>query len=324
MERNKALDICKGIGILLVIIGHMSTPLGQVIYGFHMGLFFFLSGYLFNNNYLDDGLSFLKKRAVRLLVPYLLFPLLAFLLFPHIDEVWYKIWSSSKLMASYPYHILGTMWFLKSLFFVNVLSLLVIKLFRLIKGRLTLMLPLMMLIAYYIILCFTGQLSGNVIYYSAFYLMGYHCKYIKFDLFRPYQINSCILLSWGGAFLVLVMASYYTRTVISNTDCHDFLPYYIGSMCGIYLTCQLSSLTNQDSVFGRVMILLGQKTLPIMIFNWAAFGLLDVILMTIGIKLPPGIIYWTAQISIAVVIPISVDSLYTSAKSIFIQKFTSK
>ena len=45
-NRVQWVDICKGYGILLVVLGHtLRTDLSLVyIYGFHMPLFFFLSG----------------------------------------------------------------------------------------------------------------------------------------------------------------------------------------------------------------------------------------------------------------------------------------
>ncbi|MBF1069294.1 MAG: acyltransferase family protein, partial [Prevotellaceae bacterium] len=47
-KRIEALDIAKGIGIILVIIGHMSSSyLRDWIYSFHMPLFFIISGICF-------------------------------------------------------------------------------------------------------------------------------------------------------------------------------------------------------------------------------------------------------------------------------------
>ncbi len=66
--RNKIIDIMKGIGILLVIIGHMQGDvvyLHKFIFSFHMPLFFILAGYFFT----PQGGS-LKKDVRRLLVPY--------------------------------------------------------------------------------------------------------------------------------------------------------------------------------------------------------------------------------------------------------------
>ena len=48
-KRMDYIDIAKGIGIILVILGHrnISTDIKQFIYTFYMPLFFMLSGYLF-------------------------------------------------------------------------------------------------------------------------------------------------------------------------------------------------------------------------------------------------------------------------------------
>lgn len=45
-QRDAVVDIAKGIGILLVVYGHLKNPFNPFIYAFHMPLFFFLSGFL--------------------------------------------------------------------------------------------------------------------------------------------------------------------------------------------------------------------------------------------------------------------------------------
>ena len=48
------IDLAKGIGIILVLIGHskfLPITLKNYIYSFHMPLFFILSGYVFSNKY---------------------------------------------------------------------------------------------------------------------------------------------------------------------------------------------------------------------------------------------------------------------------------
>jgi len=72
-KRVEYIDIARGIGILLVVMGHndfsLISPFAyQVIYSFHMPLFFFLSGY-----FLDASIpffEFLKKRFHSILKPY--------------------------------------------------------------------------------------------------------------------------------------------------------------------------------------------------------------------------------------------------------------
>lgn len=53
-ERDHSIDILKGIGILLVIMGHCDIfgRISGLIYSFHMPLFIILSGYFFS--YKDD------------------------------------------------------------------------------------------------------------------------------------------------------------------------------------------------------------------------------------------------------------------------------
>ena len=48
MFRNTRIDIAKGIGIILVVLGHanLNMVLTNIIYLFHMPLFIFISGYL--------------------------------------------------------------------------------------------------------------------------------------------------------------------------------------------------------------------------------------------------------------------------------------
>ncbi|BBK78210.1 acyltransferase family protein [Clostridium butyricum] len=54
MEKNKRdeyWDIIKGLGILAVVLGHSGCgikAIGRILYFYHMGLFFFISGALFN------------------------------------------------------------------------------------------------------------------------------------------------------------------------------------------------------------------------------------------------------------------------------------
>ena len=75
-KRSRALDIAKGIGILLVVLGHCPqvwSPVKQWIYSFHVPLFFLLSGMVWDRaSHEENGflnVAFLRKKALRLLVP---------------------------------------------------------------------------------------------------------------------------------------------------------------------------------------------------------------------------------------------------------------
>ncbi|MBC2316490.1 acyltransferase family protein [Listeria booriae] len=83
MERKRLawVDAAKGIGIFLVVWGHFyaSEPIKIIIYGFHMPLFFFLSGYVFR---LKEGSMWLmiKKKSRQLILPFFVFQMATFLI----------------------------------------------------------------------------------------------------------------------------------------------------------------------------------------------------------------------------------------------------
>lgn len=70
MERDNSIDILKGIGILLVLFGHTAIPheASLRIYGFHMPLFFFASGFFTK----DSGFCrSMQKNCKRILILWL-------------------------------------------------------------------------------------------------------------------------------------------------------------------------------------------------------------------------------------------------------------
>ena len=72
----------KGILIILVVIGHLvtsETKIHQLIYWFHMPVFFMITGIL--SSWGIDDLSFVKKRVSSLVVPYFSWCILLFLIF---------------------------------------------------------------------------------------------------------------------------------------------------------------------------------------------------------------------------------------------------
>lgn len=98
MQQDKIdyLNVAKGIGILLVIVGHALTKkmvsgnsvlgvLRSLIYTVHMPLFFIIAGFLFVRNsdgYLQHGIAdFARKKGKLYLVPYLGMTFLVILMF---------------------------------------------------------------------------------------------------------------------------------------------------------------------------------------------------------------------------------------------------
>lgn len=85
------IDALKGFGIMLVVFAHHSLPvaLDTYIYSFHMPLFFFISGFLFDfGKYAGSALEFVKGRFRSLIVPYFCFALITCLFYFLLDELY--------------------------------------------------------------------------------------------------------------------------------------------------------------------------------------------------------------------------------------------
>ena len=126
------IDASKGIGIMLVVLGHLGTSFfwsSTLIYSFHMPLFFFLSGIFFRRY--DSHRIFLSKKIHSLIIPFMWFYLVTSILVPiafntfYGIDVMYYIDSPiiSQLIAVYIDEIFPNppIWFLISLFEVSII-----------------------------------------------------------------------------------------------------------------------------------------------------------------------------------------------------------
>lgn len=105
-KRIEALDIAKGLAIFLVVWMHCIQYIGNssfdnqlysIVYSFHMPLFLLISGYLFYKSLGKDFRTTIKKRAVRLLVPNLLWGVFGY----HIPQLQPIVYPNILLVPLY-------------------------------------------------------------------------------------------------------------------------------------------------------------------------------------------------------------------------------
>lgn len=86
---NITISICKGIAIILMVMGHAEPPtlISNFIYIFHMPLFFITAGYFFSRKYVDDPWQFCSKRFRGLYIPFLKWSLMFLLL----HNLWFEL-----------------------------------------------------------------------------------------------------------------------------------------------------------------------------------------------------------------------------------------
>lgn len=124
MARDPAFDIAKGLGVILVLLGHLNLPfwLINLIYFFHMPLFVMISGYFHKKRTPRE----LLNSAVRLYLAYLIYGLV-FLFLSWIISGHFEFNSLTILFLAMPVSIwgisyFGIFWFIIALMVIKVIS----------------------------------------------------------------------------------------------------------------------------------------------------------------------------------------------------------
>lgn len=144
-ERLESIDVLRGILVICVVLGHAiqqyAGKLGpfwaeasRIIYSFHMPAFVFVSGLcamrLVELSSASEKLGYIRSRAVRLLVPYVVWGLLYFALRAvagDIARIPYRM--DFAWLFLFGYNPDGAMWFLWALFAATALVVPCAKLF---------------------------------------------------------------------------------------------------------------------------------------------------------------------------------------------------
>ena len=140
-KRIEYLDIARGIGILLVVLGHndfeaISLFIHQVIYSFHIPLFFFLSGYFINTSI--SFFEFFKKRFNSLLKPYLFTIFLIYFVSVSFEKMGFSmaiVRIVKSLYGTGHYIDWVQLWFLPQLFVASLYAFIFITLVSRLRNR---------------------------------------------------------------------------------------------------------------------------------------------------------------------------------------------
>lgn len=121
-ERKDYIDVAKGIGILLVVTGHLVCPdnLHNYIYSFHMPLFFILSGMLISYRNKIASKDTIKRLFYQLMVPYFTFSLAYLFFYEYMILHENFIGIVYMVFQTLCFRGMAPLWFLPSLFFGEI------------------------------------------------------------------------------------------------------------------------------------------------------------------------------------------------------------
>lgn len=272
MGKIKWIDYAKGFAMLCVVFGHSIVgnirenniilgTLYNYIYLFHMPLFFFLSGFLYQKNenkYLESKTTnFVCKKAKSLMLPYFTYSILTYLgvaiaiKLPKIGAILIQsgysvsnIWSSIKEIAIWQNSLDQHLWFIYALFIIFVINFIFIKNIDNKKGIFYL---IVLLIVHIIFLKAESQLLQRVFNYLVYFYLGRYFYYGDFldKIIKNKQLIvyiSAVILSIGKMAILDILFESYILTALKA------LYSVVTSLSMVIAICLLF----KNNVFGRL------------------------------------------------------------------------
>ncbi|MFO1217418.1 MAG: acyltransferase family protein [Burkholderiaceae bacterium] len=282
--RVSEIDIAKGVGITLVVLGHMvardARPLGndwwivwhERLYSFHMAFFFFLSGYVFFLKPESQWEEQLRKSAAKLAPAYLLFALLVYLGkyaaagFLHVDRPVKHPLEELLLMVAYP-----TEGFAQFLWFIVTL-LMIMTVATLLRALITRYLGAALIFALVLhILSVTDHVTTflalhQLARYLVFFLLAALCH-------RLPEAWASAVSRFGVMYFVMFVA-----VLIAAPE--RWLPTLAG-LLSVPALVALAHWIDRSTSLRRLFHFLGRNTLTIYLMNSLAMGLVRALVFKI-------------------------------------------
>lgn len=286
-KRIGYVDIAKGLGIVLVVMGHndfaLISPLAhKLIYSFHMPMFFFMSGMFFNPDM--PFWTFICRRFDRVLRPFLFTLLLIYFMSISFSKMGILVATRRLLKALYGnghYIDWVQLWFLPHLFAVSLFAYVFVRLIR--QSRLDALRWIILAIIYLIGVLgltffwpFGFSLFGKVytvyglpfsldivLVSSFFFILGFEInKKLPAALFE----SGWVLMLSGISLITLVL--YSPATIDLNTRVFDSFIVNTGeALLGILFILAISKQLEKIGSLAAMFKYLGRASLIILVFQ---------------------------------------------------------
>ncbi|WP_419038249.1 acyltransferase family protein [Enterocloster bolteae] len=249
--RNPVIDILKGIGIVSMVMGHSNFGSLFEIYiaGFHMQLFFIISGYLFKPNRHPQFKEYLKRKIYAILTPYALFAIITIIICEIIN-----LFTSSKIYTGYEYFIgiiwsnqsifpiTGAIWFLQCTFWIEIGYYFIAKMKSLLNATgivmaICLFSAVTSKLDIYLPFAIDSALSGMVFYHFGYMISKYKKEKNSGD-YHQLKFFIWVITFCFNVYLILLNGSVNPRTC----EYSNFMLYYLNALIGTYIWFDFSYL----------------------------------------------------------------------------------
>lgn len=276
------------IGCILVVLGH-SIPLNWnvpsiickvdvFIYTFHMPLFFFVSGYLFEKTNSANRyrfVSYFGKRSKRLILPYLMLSLIGFI--PKIlandffaDKSEFSISYFIKCFLSPRNNVWGHFWFLPTLLIISAFAFL----FSKFKGKSKIGFSILVVLLF--LLPMVPKLTNITDWFSINDIIKFSCYYAFGMLFADSCLEKVVENRNYNKFLFILLPISIGlflidfESVVLNKAIHEFIGVLM--IIFVLVISQLFDITDQE-----IGSFLTRKTYSIFILSWPFQSIVSII-----------------------------------------------
>lgn len=284
--RNEIIDIAKGLGIILMVIGHTPCPkyLHDFIYLFHMPLFFLLSGYCFNPKYLSDARVFLVRKIKAFYIPYIMWALLFLFLY----NICFDLYIYSEKVSYYgvvfhPYTLeeigehalsilvsmtghaplLGAFWFMHSILWGNIVFFFLLRAMK-ITRVVAILLGVSILFLYFKIEIPIIRFNYLDAIAALFIAMGYYVREGEYKIFQNQNIGALL-------FLCLLLLAYFLPMSIQTVTMKKLAFFMAAGVLGSVLVMKITKHISCFPKFSSVMSYVGMHTLIILALHILCF-----------------------------------------------------
>ena len=310
-QRESYIDVVRGLAIIFVVLGHLGMPAfaHSFIYGFHMPLFFILSGYLYSSSKQTNVpfLQYTHIKARAYLFPYVILALVNFfanLLMEKVQLSPSDLWISSKshlywlLLTNDAYGIspnCEALWLLPCFFLVSVGFYLIQKQSTLVRSAL--MFVLCLLQAIFIVGNVQLPWHLNILPVCILFVyVGWFIRHYKL-LDRPFYVFAVLL--------ILGVTGSILNPVYLDLNHMSFgnLPL---CLCGaIGMSYSILYICKHWLIKSFLLELYGRNTLPIMGLHMLLSSLILLVLNRIPLFAAYGYHWWlNAALILLLFIPV--------------------
>jgi len=281
------IDIAKGLGIFLVILGHLITigsPIFKWIGSFHMPLFFFLSGLVFNYN--NNLLNSLKTIFARLILPYILIIVIIYLLISLLIPPWHPksiiITLFEVFYTGIPYSLHAAhLWFLICLASVQILFIIIKKL-KLTKEKEYLIIVISVMFSLSIGFVYTHYLNKFCLFKLYliprlpfnietalmalfFFYLGHELKEQKIIvMFNNIKVSIKLVVVIVSLSANVILGTILNGDVsLAHNNYQNPVLYLVSAVCGITFIVGVSNIINRSFI----LEFYGKYSLPIYLFH---------------------------------------------------------